>query len=148
MSLSHPNHWGSLPKNVDSMDQFFHGSRSTGGGQESAFQGASGVTAMQPTQHCIETQRWWGCRGNMGHYSNQVRRFYKRDALVWNLAWIQPSFLLLTIFQRLPGATPHIRTRSLRAKGWNMTSPATLKQPSCVLTKTGDLPAGHLNSDH
>lgn len=145
MSLSHPNHWGSLPKYVDSMDQLLHGSSSTGGGQESAFQGASGVIVMQ---HCIKTRRWWGCRGNMGHYSNQVRRFYRRDALVWNLAWIQPSLLLLIIFQRLPGAIPHIRTRSHRAKGWNMTSPATVKQPSCALAKTGDLPAGHLNSDH
>lgn len=145
MSLSHPNHWGSLPKNVDSMDQLLHGSSSTGGGQESAFQGASGVIAMQ---HCIKTRRWWGCRGNMGHYSNQVRRFYGRDALVWNLAWIQPSLLLLIIFQRLPGAIPHIRARSHRAKGWNMTSPAAMKQPSCALAKTGDLPAGHLNSDH
>ena len=62
MSLSHPYHWGSLPKNVDSMDQFLHGSSSTGGGQESALQGASGVTATKPTQYCIETQRWWGCR--------------------------------------------------------------------------------------
>ena len=145
MSLSHPNHWGSLPKNVDSMDQLLHGSSSTGAGQESAFQGASGVTAMQ---HCIKTRCWWGRRGNMGHYSNQVRRFYRRDALVWNLAWIQPSLLLLIIFQRLPGAIPHIRTRSLRAKGWNMTSPPALKQPSCIPAKIGDLPAGHLNSDH
>lgn len=86
-----------LDKNVDSRNQpRLHGSSSMGGVQESAFSRSYRGTPIltQPAQHCT----WWSCGVNMSPYSNQLKSFYSKGALVGNLAFIQASLLLLTFF--------------------------------------------------
>lgn len=142
MSPFYPNHSGSLLKmwipgtSPDFMDQ-----APRVGSRNLPFEGTPRVILTQPAQHCIETCGWWSCGANVAPCSNQLKSSYSKGALVWNLALIQPSLLLLAFFQWLPGAFLHIKTRSLTTKGWKITGLSALKQRSPILARTGGDPA-------
>lgn len=81
-----------LVKNVDSRDQLgLHGSNSMGGALGPAFSGATGwFWCSQPSPVLDPLPR--------APYSDQLKSFHSKGALVWNLALIQLSLLLCTFF--------------------------------------------------